>query len=83
MLLGTTTQPIGLGFSFAVGLAATAGKEQMTVLVNGAAYGAEFHQYTTKGISAAPMLIPELDFAPLIEHTRRTRHCYSCFGRLS
>ena len=66
VLLGMTTQSIGLGFSFAVGLAAAAGKEQMTVLVNGAAYGAEIHQYATKGVSAAPMLIPEVNFARLL-----------------
>lgn len=66
VLLGTTTQSIGLGFSFAVGLAAAAGKEQMTVLVNDAAYGAEIHQYATKGVSGAPMLIPEVNFAHLL-----------------
>lgn len=94
VLLGTTTQSIGLGFSSAVGVAAAAGEEKMTVLVTGdggglmaladaesfvrqahrgvivvvndAAYGAEIHQYATKGVSAAPMLIPEVNFARLL-----------------
>src|SRR5699024_12840810 len=35
VLLGTTTQSIGLGFSSAVGVAAAAGEEKMTVLVSG------------------------------------------------
>ncbi|MGO3697034.1 MAG: thiamine pyrophosphate-dependent enzyme, partial [Corynebacterium casei] len=94
VLLGTTTQSIGLGFNSAVGVAAAAGTDKMTVLVTGdggglmaladaesfireahrgvivvvndAAYGAEIHQYGTKGIDKAPMLIPEVDFAALL-----------------
>lgn len=36
------------------------------VVVNDAAYGAEIHQYGTKGVAEAPMLIPEVDFAALL-----------------
>lgn len=94
VLLGTATQSIGLGFQSAVGVAAAAGREKMSVLVTGdggglmavadaesfirqahrgviivindAAYGAEIHQYGTKGLAAEPMLIPEVDFAGLL-----------------
>ena len=38
----------------------------MIVVVNDAAYGAETHQYGTKGVAEAPMLIPEVDFAALL-----------------
>lgn len=36
------------------------------VLVNDAAYGAEIHQYATRGVDPAAMLIPEVDFAALL-----------------
>ncbi|WP_018296864.1 thiamine pyrophosphate-binding protein [Corynebacterium lubricantis] len=94
VLLGTATQSIGLGFQTAVGVAAAAGTDKMSVLVTGdggglmaiadaesfvrqanrgviivindAAYGAEIHQYGSKGLAEAPMLIPEVNFAGLL-----------------
>lgn len=36
------------------------------VVVNDAAYGAEIHQYATRGVDPAAMLIPEVDFAALL-----------------
>lgn len=35
------------------------------VIFNDAAYGAEIHQYGTRGVDTAPMLIDEVDFAAL------------------
>lgn len=35
------------------------------VIFNDAAYGAEIHQYASRGIDDRPMLIPEVDFAAL------------------
>lgn len=36
------------------------------VVINDAAYGAEIHQYGTKGLQEEPMLIPEVDFATIL-----------------
>lgn len=33
------------------------------IMMNDAAYGAEVHQYGSRGLAEAPMLIPEVDFA--------------------
>lgn len=38
----------------------------VVVVINDAAYGAEIHQYGTKGLAEAPMLIPEVDFAGML-----------------
>jgi thiamine pyrophosphate-dependent acetolactate synthase large subunit-like protein len=37
----------------------------VVLIFNDAAYGAEVHQYGTRGIDEGPMLIPEVDFAAL------------------
>ena len=38
----------------------------VVIVFNDAAYGAEIHQYGTKGLAEAPMLIPEVDFAGIL-----------------
>ncbi|QGU05836.1 thiamine pyrophosphate-binding protein [Corynebacterium comes] len=38
----------------------------VVVVVNDAAYGAEIHQYATRGVAETPMLIPEVDFTALL-----------------
>lgn len=38
----------------------------VVIVFNDAAYGAEIHQYGTKGLAATPMLIPEVDFAGIL-----------------
>src|SRR5690606_8468178 len=42
-----------------------AGGRGLTVVWNDAAYGAEVHVYGRKGLTQAPMLIPDVDFAGL------------------
>lgn len=38
----------------------------VVVVINDAAYGAEIHQYGSRGLAERPMLIPELDFAGVL-----------------
>lgn len=53
-----------MGFADAESFVRTAHRGAVIVF-NDAAYGAEIHQYATKGLREEPMLIPEVDFAGL------------------
>lgn len=53
-----------MGFADAESFVRTAHRG-VVVVFNDAAYGAEIHQYATKGLRDEPMLIPEVDFAGL------------------
>ncbi|MET3719183.1 thiamine pyrophosphate-binding protein [Arthrobacter sp. UYEF21] len=51
-----------MGLSDLESLIGTA-RSAVVVIYNDAAYGAEIHQYGSKGLTAKPMLIPEVDFS--------------------
>ncbi len=40
-----------------------AARSGIVLTYNGAAYGAEIHQYGSQGLAEKPMLIPEVDFS--------------------
>ncbi|MGO4189030.1 thiamine pyrophosphate-binding protein [Pseudarthrobacter sp. TAF60_1] len=51
-----------MGLSDLESLIGTA-RSAVVVIYNDAAYGAEIHQYASKGLTEKPMLIPEVDFS--------------------
>jgi hypothetical protein len=47
-----------------------AASSAVVVIYNDAAYGAEFHQYGSQGLTEKPMLIPEVDFSGIVRALR-------------